>query len=101
LFLPLLAFTSLYFLLNSWLVAVAVALETDKPAVSLWWQNFAWLSLNYFSGASVAALIVNYTRELDVSTLAIIIPILVVSYLTFRSAMGRAEDSYNHLTELN
>jgi diguanylate cyclase (GGDEF)-like protein/putative nucleotidyltransferase with HDIG domain len=101
LFLPLLAFTSLYFLLNSWLVAIAVGLETNKRAVDLWWQNFAWLSLNYFSGASVAALIVTYTRELDLSTLAIIIPILVVSYLTFRSAMGRAEDSYNHLAELN
>jgi diguanylate cyclase (GGDEF)-like protein/putative nucleotidyltransferase with HDIG domain len=101
LFLPLLAFTSLYFLLNSSLVAIAVALETDRPAFDLWWQNFAWLSLNYFSGASVAALIVTYTRELDLSTLAIIIPILVVSYLTFRSAMGRAEDSYNHLAELN
>jgi putative nucleotidyltransferase with HDIG domain len=31
----------------------------------------------------------------------VIIPLLVVSYLTFRTAMGRAEDSYNHLAELN
>ncbi len=30
-----------------------------------------------------------------------IVPLLVVSYLTFRTAMGRAEDSYNHLAELN
>src|SRR5205807_1638605 len=101
LFLPLLAFTALYFLLNSWLVAIAVGLETNKSPVSLWWKNFAWLSINYFSGASVAALLVSYTRELDISTLAIIVPILIVSYLTFRTAMGRAEDSYNHLSELN
>ncbi len=101
LFLPLLAFTALYFLLNSWLVAIAVGLENNKSPSTIWWSNFAWLSVNYFSGASVAALIVTYTRELDVSTLMVIVPLLVVSYLTFRTAMGRAEDSYNHLSELN
>lgn len=101
LFVPLLAFTALYFLLNSWLVAVAVGLENQKSPVQIWYQNFAWLSVNYFSGASLAALIVTYARQLDLSALAVIIPLLVVSYLTFRTAMGRAEDSYNHLAELN
>ncbi len=101
LFLPLLAFTAAYFLLNSWLVAVAVGLETQRSPLGIWWKNFAWLSVNYFSGASVAALIVTYTQRLDFSTLAVIVPLLVVSYLTFRTAMGRAEDSYNHLAELN
>jgi diguanylate cyclase (GGDEF)-like protein/putative nucleotidyltransferase with HDIG domain len=101
LFLPLLGLTTLYFLLNSWLVAVAVGLEHRQSPATLWWKNFAWLSINYFSGASVAALVVNYTRQLDLSTLAIIVPILSVSYLTFRAAMGRAEDSYKHLSELN
>jgi putative nucleotidyltransferase with HDIG domain len=101
LFLPLLAFTAAYFLFNSWLVAVAVGLEGRCSPVQIWWKNFAWLSVNYFSGASVAALIVTYTQRLDLSTLAVIVPLLVVSYLTFRTAMGRAEDSYNHLSELN
>src|SRR4051812_11267392 len=36
LFLPLLAFTTVYFLLNSWLVAIAVGLEHHKSPVSLW-----------------------------------------------------------------
>jgi diguanylate cyclase (GGDEF)-like protein/putative nucleotidyltransferase with HDIG domain len=101
LFLPLGAFTALYFLLNSWLVAFALGFETDKSPVDIWWTNFTWLSVNYFSGASVAALIVAYTRELDFSTLAIIVPLLIVSYLTFRTAMGRVEDSNQHLSELN
>ena len=101
LFLPLIAFTALYFLLNSWLVALALGFETDKSPLDIWWTNFTWLSINYFSGASVAALIVTYSRELDFSTLAIIVPLLVVSYLTFRTAMGRVEDSNSHLSELN
>jgi len=101
LFVPLLAFTAAYFLLNSTLVAVAVGLETQRSPTQIWWTNFAWLSVNYFSGASLAALIVTYTQKLEFSTLAVIVPLLVVSYLTFRTAMGRAEDSYNHLSQLN
>ena len=101
LFVPFLAFTALYFLLNSWLVALAVAFEKNQPPFMVWWKNFAWLSVNYFSGAYVAALIVTYTKQLDFGALAIIVPLLVVSYITFRTAIGRAEDSYQHLAELN
>ena len=101
LFLPLAAFTALYFLLNSWLVAIAVGLETRTPAYEIWWKNFIWLSVNYFSGASVAALIVTYTRELDISTLAVIVPLLLISYLMFKTAMARVEDANTHLSELN
>src|SRR5262249_43509391 len=90
-----------FFLLNSWLVAIAVSLENNRSAASIWWNNFAWHSVNHFSGASAAVLIVTYTHRFDLSTLAVIVPLLVVSYVTFRIAMGRAADSYNHLTELN
>lgn len=101
LFLPLAVFTLLYFLLNSWLVAFALGFETGKSPFEIWSKNFTWLSVNYFSGASVAALLVTYTRRIDASTLVIIVPLLVVSYLTFRTAMGRVEDASVHLSELN
>ena len=101
LFFPLLAFTALYFLLNSWLVAFAVGLESRQSPGAIWSRNFTWLSVNYFSGASLAAIIVTYTRSLEVTTLAIIVPLLLVSYLTFRTAMGRVEDSNQHLNEVN
>ena len=98
---PLLTFTLLYFLLNSWLVAAALGFETGRSPHQIWSKNFTWLAVNYFSGASVAALIVTYMRDDDLSALAIIVPLLVVSYLTFRTAMGRVEDSNRHLNELN
>jgi diguanylate cyclase (GGDEF)-like protein/putative nucleotidyltransferase with HDIG domain len=105
LFAPLAVLTIAYFLSNSWLVAIALGLERRQSAAEIWWKNFTWLSVNYFSGASVAAVIVTYTKRLDtaalVSTLVIIVPLLVVSYLTFRTAMGRVEDSNQHLSELN
>src|ERR1041384_1738320 len=100
-FLPLAVFTILYFLLNTWLVAFAVALHNNRSPLSVWWPHFTWLSVNYFSGASVAALIVTYTQRIDVSTLLIIVPLLFISYLTFRTAMGRFDDATKHLSELN
>jgi putative nucleotidyltransferase with HDIG domain len=100
-FVALSIFTILYFLLNSWLVATAVALHSDSSPLKVWWPQFTWLSLNYFAGASAAALIVTYRQKVDTSTLLIIIPLLVVSYVTFRTAMARVSDAAKHLSQLN
>ena len=50
-------FTLTHFLMNSWLITFAVAFETRRPAFALWRSDFLWLSLNYFGGASVSALL--------------------------------------------
>jgi putative nucleotidyltransferase with HDIG domain len=101
LFWPLLLFAVIYFALNSWIIAFAIALEKRLPPFRIWKEHFALLSLNYFGGASVAALLVTYTRELDYTYLAVVIPLLVVLYFTFSTSMGRVEDANRHLTELN
>lgn len=99
--LPLLVFTILYFSLNSWIITGAIALEKGLSALTIWRKNFLWLSLNYFGGASVALLLVSYTRQLDYTYLAVIIPLLIVLYLTFSTSMGRVADANKHLGQLN
>jgi putative nucleotidyltransferase with HDIG domain len=101
LLLPLLAFTIAYYAINTWLITVAIALEKRMSAVKIWKENFVWIALNYFGGASVAALLVSYTHDLDYTFLLIIVPLLVVLYFTFSTSMGRVEDSNRHLSELN
>lgn len=98
---PLTVFTLTYFLLNSWLIAIAIWFERKLPPFSIWKNNFAWLSLNYFGGASIAALLVSYTRNLDFAFLIFALPLLVVLYLAFSMAMGRIEDAHLHLAKLN
>ena len=98
---PLLVFTIVYFLLNSWIITLAISLEKGLPAFRVWRDNFLRLSLNYLGGASVAALLVSYTKDLDYTYLAVIVPLLVVLYLTFSMSMGRVEDANRHLTQLN
>jgi putative nucleotidyltransferase with HDIG domain len=99
--LPLALFTAVYFLLNSWLVTVALALERGESPLPIWRRNFLWLSLNYFGSASVAALLVAYTPVVNVTTLGVIIPLLVITYLTFRTSLGRIADAQQHVQEVN
>ena len=101
LLLPLAIFTIAYFALNSWIITFAIALEKQLRPLKIWRENFAWLSLNFFGGASVAALMVSYTKDLDVSYLAIIVPLLLVLYFTFSTSMGRVADANRHLEQLN
>ncbi len=99
--LPLIAFTVSHFLLNSWLIALAVHFETGRNTLDIWRHDFLWLSLNYFGGASVSALLVVYTRDINVAYLGIIVPLLLILYFTFRIPMARVEDANRHLTKLN
>ena len=98
---PLTVFTITYFSLNSWLIAIAISLEKRLAPFRVWRENFAWLSLNYFGGASVAALLVTYTRNIDYAYIAFVLPLLAVLYFTFSFSMGRVEDANRHLSQLN
>jgi putative nucleotidyltransferase with HDIG domain len=98
---PLFVLALSYFSLNSWIIAFAIALERKLPAYRIWRENFAWLSLNYFGGASVSVLLVSYTRNPDYGYLALILPLIVVLYFTFSTSMGRVADANQHLKQLN
>src|SRR6266850_3444000 len=99
--LPLFVFALLYFLTNTWLVAQAVAGEKDLSAASIWLSHFAGFGINYFVGSSVAILLVSYAARIDLTVLSIIVPLLLVSYATFRTSMGRLEDANRHVIQLN
>jgi diguanylate cyclase (GGDEF)-like protein/putative nucleotidyltransferase with HDIG domain len=101
LLIPLIVFTASYFILNSSTVALAVALNNKTPFLPVWKNNFAWLSLNYFGGASVAVLLVQYTRDITPTAVGLITPFLLITYLTFKAAIGRVEDATKYLLEVN
>ena len=101
---PLLLLALLYFLLNSWLIAGAVGFEKRLSPFKIWRDNFLWLSLNYFSGVSVAALLLPYLQDDErafIRIAGILLPLLLISYLTFKTALGRVDDANRHLSELN
>ena len=94
-------FASIYFLTNSWLIAAAIGLDTGRSVFSVWKGAFVLLSLNYISGASLAALLLPFIESSGLGTISLIAPLMVLAYVTFRTAMGRIADTNTHLSELN
>lgn len=98
---PVLLLAVAYFTINSWLIATAVAFEQRLSVVTIWTKTFLWLSLNYLGGASVALVLVNYTRNMNLAAVGLAVPLLVVFYLTLRTSWGRVEDANRHVVQLN
>jgi putative nucleotidyltransferase with HDIG domain len=98
---PLFILAALYFLINTGLVAIALGFERRANPWLLWREHFPWFSLNYFGGVSVAALLVSYTRSVDLAAVSLILPLLVISYLTLRSSFGRVQDAQRHVEQVN
>jgi putative nucleotidyltransferase with HDIG domain len=98
---PLFVLAAVYFLVNTWLVAIALSIERRTNVGRLWLETFPFFALNYFGGVSVAALLVSYTKSVDLAAVGIILPLLVISYLTYRSSLGRVADAQRHVDQVN
>jgi putative nucleotidyltransferase with HDIG domain len=97
---PAFGFALLYFFINTSLVAGALAAERSESPIRIWLNNFPSVGLTYCAGGSIALLLVAYTDTIDLRALSIIVPLLVVSYLTFRTSMGRLEDANRHVAQV-
>jgi putative nucleotidyltransferase with HDIG domain len=98
--LKLVAFTSVYFLLNSWLVTIAITLDKHLKAGEVWWQNFRELILNFAASASVAALVVN-ARQINIPYLSVQAPLLFVIYFTYNWSAKRVQAEKDKNEQLN
>jgi hypothetical protein len=94
-------FTALYFLFNSWLVTVAVALEQRAAPFPIWWTSFTELSVNFAAGASIAAFLVVNARGIDLTFIGVILPLLLVIYFTYRWSLKHVEAEREKVHELN
>ncbi len=101
LIIPLGVMVTAYFVLNSGLTATIVATEARQTPFRVWREHFVQLAPTYAAGASVALLLVVALREVHFSVLALVLPLLLISYMTMRSSFGRLEDSKQHVEKLN
>lgn len=102
---PLALFAAAYFVLNTSIVAGAIAIDQRAPFPVVWREHFSILWPTYFGGASIAAIIVYTTTALrpDLHTvaLALVLPLIVILYVTFRGAIARVHERVDHLAEVN
>jgi len=99
---PLAVFAMLYFLLNTGFVAVAVSRERHEPVVVVWKSHMSALWLTYFSGASIAAMLVLMAAGglLDVRSLVVVLPLLVILHVTYRASLDRMAERMEHHTKV-
>ena len=81
---------------------MAIGLAKRISPYRVWQEHFAWLSLNYFGGASISSLlVVVYSKDQAWTFIAVVVPLLLILYMTFRASMARVADANHHIAELN
>jgi diguanylate cyclase (GGDEF)-like protein/putative nucleotidyltransferase with HDIG domain len=96
---PLVAAATVYFLINTTLVASAVALSSRQSMARTWHNNFLWSAPGYFVGAAtagLASLLIGYAGYwIAPFTFA---P-LYLTYRTYKVYLGRVEDEQRHVKQ--
>jgi putative nucleotidyltransferase with HDIG domain len=99
----LLAFAGLYFLLNTFAVATAIALHERMGVLSIWRAHFQSLWLTFVGGALGAGCVV-FALQMGLYGLAVLsLPLLLalILHFAYRHATGRVADELHHLAEVN
>ncbi len=90
-----------FFLCNSWLVAVAVALSRRDPLIRTWNENFLWTAPACFIGAGVAMVAARVVMTMQIWIVLLVAAPLYVTYRSYRIYLGRVEDHQRHLQEVS
>ncbi|HEX7137818.1 MAG TPA: HD domain-containing phosphohydrolase [Vicinamibacterales bacterium] len=98
---PLMAFAVVYFVFNSGLTAIAVALDSRQSAIDIWKRHFMWVSVSYLAAASAAFCLILLIQQVSLAAAIMVLPLVAVFYLTLRSSFGRLTDARRHLVDLD
>jgi diguanylate cyclase (GGDEF)-like protein/putative nucleotidyltransferase with HDIG domain len=96
---PLVGAATVYFLLNTGLVATAIALSTRTRIISTWQDNFLWSAPSYFVGAGTAALAASFVERAGYWVAPLTFAPLYLTYRTYKVYMGRIEDEQRHVQQ--
>jgi diguanylate cyclase (GGDEF)-like protein/putative nucleotidyltransferase with HDIG domain len=98
---PLVGAATTYFLINTAMIATAIAWSTKQGVVKVWNENFLWSAPSYFVGAGAAAAAVGVFNFVSIRWL---LPLAAAPlYLTYRSYkvyLGRIDDEQRHVREM-
>ena len=89
---PIAVAAATYFLVNTLLIASAIALSTDAPIGKVWHQNFFWGAPGYFVGAAVSAGVVLLQQFSSHSLIPLGFVPLYLTYRSYQVYLGRIED---------
>ncbi|MSO36329.1 MAG: diguanylate cyclase [Acidobacteria bacterium] len=99
---PLVAAGAMYFVFNTCLIAIAVALATRQAFGTVWNQNFLWSAPSYFVGAGAAALATWAVMTSGVYVYVVLLAAapLYVTYRSYKVYLGRIDDGRRRVEEM-
>jgi hypothetical protein len=95
---PLVGAATVYFLVNTGLIAGAIALASNQSAIGIWQTNFLWSAPSYFVGAGAAALTAWAVRHVGFWLAPLTFAPIYLTYRTYRIYLGRLE-AQRHVQE--
>ncbi len=96
---PLTGAATVYFLVNTGLVAAAIALSTRDRIATVWHTNFLWSAPSYFVGAGTAAVAAWFVTNAGYWLAALMFAPLYLTFRTYKVYMGRIEDEQRHVQQ--
>jgi diguanylate cyclase (GGDEF)-like protein/putative nucleotidyltransferase with HDIG domain len=97
---PLVGAATAYFVCNTLLVAVAIALSTRQSIVTIWNRNFLWSAPSYFVGAAVAAAAEWALLGSGIWVALLLAAPLYLTYHSYKVYLGRIDDERRHVQEM-
>jgi diguanylate cyclase (GGDEF)-like protein/putative nucleotidyltransferase with HDIG domain len=98
---PLVGAATTYFVINTAMIATAIALSSGQSALRVWNENFLWSAPSYFVGALAAAGSTWMISRSQIWLAPLAVAPLFLTYRTYRVYLGRIEDEQRHVQEIS
>jgi signal transduction histidine kinase/ActR/RegA family two-component response regulator len=93
---PTVGITATYFMVNTGLIAGAIAVSTGKPIWAIWRDDFLWSASSFMVGGSAGALAAAVVARGDHWKALVLIAPVYLTYRTYELFTGRLEDQKRH-----
>jgi diguanylate cyclase (GGDEF)-like protein/putative nucleotidyltransferase with HDIG domain len=97
---PLVGAATAYFLINTFMVATAIALSTHQNVLKVWNENFLWSAPSYFVGALAAGIAFAIFSASGQWVAPLALAPLYLTYRSYKVYLGRVEDEQRHVREM-
>ena len=97
---PIAGAAAAYFLVNTSLIATAIALSTEASVKRVWHEDFLWSAPGYFVGAAIAAAVVLLQQFSSHWLMPLGIIPVYVTYRSYKIYMGRIEEEQLHVKQV-
>jgi diguanylate cyclase (GGDEF)-like protein/putative nucleotidyltransferase with HDIG domain len=88
------------YLINTVIVAIFIGFYRRRAVMKTWRENYLWTSPAFFIGAVAAGVISKAITIFGFYSFLLSLPMMVLTYITYKTYLGRVEASNKHIEKL-